>query len=35
VQLCMDVGIRPTVYNFHKMFVGTMHYVVLEHFLSV
>jgi len=33
VELCMDVGI--TVYDFHKMFLGTMHYVVLEHLLSV
>jgi len=33
VQLCMDVGI--TVYDFHKMSLGTMHYVVLDHFLSV
>jgi len=33
VQLCMDVAI--TVYDFHKMSLGTMHYVVLDHFLSV
>ena len=28
VQLCMDVGI--TVYYFHKMSLGTMHYVVFS-----
>jgi len=33
VQLCVDVGI--TVYVFHKTSLGTMHYVVLDHFLSV
>jgi len=33
VQLGMNVGI--TVYDFHKMSVGTMHYVVLEHFLYI
>ena len=33
VQLCMDVAI--TVYDFHKMSLGTMHHVVLDHFLAV
>jgi len=33
VQLCMDVGV--TVYDLHKMSLGTLHCVVLDHFLSV